>query len=410
MKQKITLLIVAIFSISLYAQRSCGTEEYMKQKLQDPVFKAQYDASQEAFQREYENLQRSNFKRATIVIPVAVHFINGNASDRTCLENMAKQQVDILNADYRQTNADFSNWATASAQYPGINAGSLDVQFRLATKNHPTGTGLTEGNIAVTVGYIYGQNNQGQTTDSDPKWAGYLNIIVKNLDGGVLGYAPLGGNPSSGDAVVMDDQAFGAGSGCGIFSPNSPYNLGRTTTHEVGHYLNLDHPWASGSCSSDDGVSDTPNIDSSASGCPTPGSIVFCGNKSLTMNYMDYVDDACMYMFTQGQMTRSLAHLNTIRSQFKTNVLSVDSNVFEQSFAILSNPIENELRLSTANNILSENAKMQLFDLAGRSVFKADLNHRLSRQTIDISALKGGLYILKVTSGSNELSKKLIIQ
>ncbi len=403
MKQKITLLIMVVFSMSLFAQRSCETEEYMSHKLQDPVFKAQHDASQEAFHKEYKNLERSNFQRATIIIPVAIHFPESNASDRACLENMSQAQIDILNADYRKTNADFSNWATASAQYPGINAGNLDVQFRLATKNHPSGSGLTEGNVAVTIGY-----NFGGGTDTDSNWAGYLNILVKNI--GSLGFAPLGGSPNAGHAAVIDDQAFGTGSGCGVVVPVNNFDLGRTVTHEVGHYLNLDHPWANSTCSSDDGVSDTPNIDSSASGCPAPGSVVLCGNKSLTMNYMDYVNDACMYMFTQGQMARSLAYLNTITSQFKTNVLSVDSNVFEQSFAILSNPVENELRLSTANNILDENAKVQLFDLTGKSVFKADLNSRLSEQRINISSLKGGLYVLKLSSGPNELSKKIIVQ
>ena len=115
------------------------------------------------------------------------------------------------------------------------------MKFCLATKNHPSGFGLSNGQQAITVNRINGERANA--------WSGYLNIFVRpNL--GFLGQAPLGGS-GNGDGVLVDASTFGLGSGCGNVRPAAPYNLGRTTTHEVGHYLFLDHIWGNG-CSVDD--------------------------------------------------------------------------------------------------------------------------------------------------------------
>ena len=86
----------------------------------------------------------------------------------------------------------------------------------------------------------------------------------------------------------------------------APYNLGRTATHEVGHYLNLRHIWGDGRCRQDDFVTDTPSSDGANYGCPSYPT-VNCSSTDMTMNYMDYTDDGCMYMFTDGQRNRMRA-------------------------------------------------------------------------------------------------------
>ncbi|MEZ4793122.1 MAG: zinc-dependent metalloprotease [Gelidibacter sp.] len=230
---------------------------------------------------------------------------------------MAQNQVDILNADYTQTNADFAQWGPASAFYPGVTAGAANIYFCIATLNHPANTDadLVEGGPAVTIGWNFGNGN-----DQDSRWGGYMNFVVKNIGSGLLGYSPLGGSIAQGQAVVMNLGAFGSGAGCPGYSPGAPYNLGRTVTHELGHFYNLPHSF-SGSCNSDDGIADTPNDSSNGNyGCPAAGSITRCGNTILTMNYMDYVNDACMYMFTQGQTNVVDAYINVLQAQFKPNV------------------------------------------------------------------------------------------
>lgn len=310
-----------MFCTLLSAQeRTCGMEAYMQEKMADPEFAREHEANQLKFRAELarvlQNEGLSN-RRNPIVIPVAVHFPGGNEANRTCLEALAQNQIDILNADYTKTNADFAQWGPASTFYPGVVPGAANIYFCLATLNHPINTDLdlVEGGPAVTIGWNFGNGN-----DQDIRWGGYMNFLVKDIGPGLLGYSPLGGNIAAGQSVVLNLGAFGSGAGCPGYSPGAPYNLGRTTTHELGHFYNLPHSF-SGSCASDDGIADTPNDSSNGNyNCPAAGSITKCGNTILTMNYMDYVNDACMYMFTTGQTNVVDAYVAALQAQFKPNV------------------------------------------------------------------------------------------
>lgn len=327
---KITLLKCILFvfatmlsTVSYSQDRSCGMEAYMEEQMKDPEFARQHAELQNQFKAEVERLLKNDNIRYRggsnpIVIPVAVHFPTGNEANRACLEAFAQTQVDILNADYTATNTDISLWGSASVHYPGVNVGSNNIYFCLATQNHPINTDadLVEGGPAVTIGWNFGNGG-----DTDSRWGGYMNFLVKPLGGGTLGYSPLGGSIAAGQSVVMNTFAFGSGAGCPGFTPGAPYNLGRTVTHELGHFYNLDHTFT-GSCATDDGIADTPNIAGPNYDCPPAGSVNGCvaGQKALTMNYMDYVNDACMYMFTEGQAVVSTAYLNVLQAQFKPNV------------------------------------------------------------------------------------------
>jgi len=317
------LSLLAFTSLAFSQQRTCGTDDFMKQKLQDPTFAKQYEKRQARFESKLSEIQtqkaNGTYKKATLLIPVAVHFPAGSEANRACLEALAQSEIDILNADYTGTNADIANWAAASVHYPGVNTGAADVLFCIATLNHPANTDndLVEGGPAVTIGYNFGNGG-----DSDSKWAGYMNFLVKDAGGGILGYSPLGGDIASGASVVISSSAFGSGSGCSGYVPGAPYNLGRTTTHELGHFYNLDHTFQGGCSGSGDSVGDTPAVANESYGCPAAGSVAGCvsGQKALTMSYMDYVNDACMYMFSAGQTDRAEAYLATIAADFKQNV------------------------------------------------------------------------------------------
>ena len=321
---KISMTLVLLFccSVSYSQQRTCGMTDYMEEKMQDPQFALEYNESQARFKAELERrLTLGNASRviAPIIIPVAVHFPGANESDRACLEALAQNQIDILNADYTATNSDIALWNSASTNYHGANPGAASIYFCIATMNHPTGTDadLVEGGPAVTIGYNFGNGNE-----TDSNWSGYMNFLVKNIGGGLLGFSPLGGSIANGDSVTMNLGAFGSGPGCpasGIV-PGAPYNLGRTVTHELGHFYNLNHTFTA-DCGGDDAITDTPNIETENYGCPSPGSRDACVyDKALTMNYMDYVNDACMYMFTHGQVEVVDAYIASIQADFRTNV------------------------------------------------------------------------------------------
>ena len=325
--KSIFVILFLLCAVNMHAQdRTCGMLEYMEEQMQDPAFAKEYEKNQAKFKaRLAEVLAQGEFSQrgATITIPVAVHFPTANEADRACLEALAQNQIDILNADYTATNADNSQWAAASAFYPGLALGSANISFCIAVSNHPVGLDpeLIEGNPAVTIGYDFGGGN-----NADANWAGYMNFVIRPI--GALGFSPLGGSISAGQAVTMDDNAFGSGAGCpgsGVV-PQTPYNLGRTVTHELGHFYNLNHTFngdGNGVCGvGGDGIADTPEVANSTYACPANGSVAGCapGTSSLTMNYMDYVNDACMYMFTPQQMTIVDNYVATIASDFKPGV------------------------------------------------------------------------------------------
>jgi len=360
MERKITILKSITFTLVFllcgftYAQeRTCGMVEHMQEQMSDPDYAEQYYKTQERFKKELRKTLSENYRvQPFVLIPVAVHFPNGNEADRACLEALAQNQIDILNDDYSATNADISQWASASSNYPGVNTGVANISFCLATMNHPAGTDpdLVEGGPAVTIGYNFGGGG-----DQDTNWSGYMNFLVKNIGGGILGYSPLGGSVTAGQSVVITNSAFGSGSGCTGFVPGAPYNLGRTVTHELGHFYNLNHTFT-GSCDSDDGLADTPNIDSPNYGCPSAGSIDACvtGEKALTMSYMDYTNDACMYMFTAGQSNVVDAYMNILTTQFNSDTASCN--------------LEPEFRLSANNSPLSVCSTSAVFDLNYTSI------------------------------------------
>jgi len=281
----------AVIDNNTTRKRACSSEAHMEHLLQNDDYKRAYDERNARFERQLRtNVAESRALCSNPkVLPVAVHYQGVNAN-RACLVALAQAQIAIINADFQGKNSDIVQWTNnASTTFPGISFGETCMEFCLASKNHPSGFGLSDGDAAVTINQTNG--------DQSNAWSGYINIFVNDADGN-LGYSPLGGS-GNGDGVVINRDAFGAGNGCTGVSPQSPYDLGRTLTHELGHYLNLDHIWGGG-CNQDDGIADTPSQGSDNGGCPNIGK-TSCGTPDLHMNYMDYTNDACMYMFTAGQ-------------------------------------------------------------------------------------------------------------
>ncbi len=215
-----------------------------------------------------------------IDIPVYVHVVYSNSSENVS-DQQINSQMSVLNEDFRATNNDTNQ---APSEFAGLIADS-EITFSLAGVFRHSNSRTSWGtNDAVKAAYPPVTPNT------------HLNIWVCNIGGGILGYAQFPGGSSSTDGVVLLYSSLPGGSA-------APYNEGRTATHEVGHYLNLRHIWGDGRCRQDDFVADTPSSDGPNYGCPSYPT-VNCRSNDMTMNYMDYVDDACMYMFTEGQKTR----------------------------------------------------------------------------------------------------------
>ncbi|NBU81142.1 MAG: T9SS C-terminal target domain-containing protein [Flavobacteriaceae bacterium] len=389
--------------------------------MSNPTLRQAYLDQQNKFNVELQKIvsnKSGNNVNAVIRIPVAVHFpaVATNSPLKACFRSLAQSQVNILNADYNGTNADISNYTADAPFYPGTNTGSLQVEFVLATQNHPAGTGLVNGDLAVT----FGTDFLG-TNDNDTTWAGYLNLVCRNAGNGILGYSNLGGSPSAGNCVVISKASFGSGSGCTGYVPSSPYDLGRTLTHELGHYFNLDHTFAGcgeSNCAvynvnnpNGDGICDTPALNVENYDCPAAGDIMGCSNYALTMNYMDYVNDACMYMFTAGQATRMLAWYNTIAGQFKSNVLGNES-FFKNDFSTYPNPSKGSFTIEfTSNSSNDKGVKVIVHDLSGRVILERNYESSpIFSSKIELKNPQSGVYLLTVINGEMKQSKKIVVE
>ena len=220
-----------------------------------------------------------------INIPVYVHVIYSNSTENIS-STQINSQINVLNDDFRAANNDINQ---VPSEFAGVVADS-EINFTLAgTFRHSNSRTSWGTNDAMKAAYPPVTPNT------------HLNIWVCNIGGGILGYAQFPGGNSSTDGVVISPQYFG---NTGYVS--APYDEGRTATHEVGHYLNLRHIWGDGRCNRDDFVADTPTSDAPNYGCPSYPT-VNCRSNDMTMNYMDYVEDDCMYMFSEGQKSRMRA-------------------------------------------------------------------------------------------------------
>lgn len=328
--KKILLGFIILFTGIVFSQKQrCGTDIVNLNRIQQNPSLIKLREQQElALQK---SILSSSRKRINLTIPVVVHVIYN-----TDLENVSDEQVqsqiDALNRDFNNLNTD--SLKTDHAFYPLV--GNIGIKFELATKD-PSGkitTGITRTKTSKTSWIEDDLNkdnmkfsNSGGIENWDPKR--YLNIYTVRFDDtvGLLGYAyfpeDLANYPET-DGVVIDFRCFGTKGTSGI-EGFTPYNLGRTVTHEVGHWLGLFHIWGdkvfeTDKVCGDDKVADTPPAEGDNSGNPVfpfrPNNK--CGsdkNGEMYMNYMDYVHDKSMVMFSKGQVTRMTSAINNFRKE-----------------------------------------------------------------------------------------------
>ena len=305
MRLFLTLVLTLLLAFSnTYGQRNCGTMEVLDKQLQEnPSMLKNMEEIEKQVQEYLRAHPHGSGERVVITIPTVFHVVY-----RTTTENISDAQImsqlDVLNKDFSATNSDVG---LTPSLFSGLVA-NAEIQFCLAKQTPSGGTtsGITRKSTTVSA---WGTNDSVKKSSQggvDPWDASkYLNIWICNIGGGILGYAQFPGGSASTDGVVLDYRYTGT-----TGTATAPFNKGRTGTHEVGHWLNLRHIWGDATCGSDL-VSDTPVHNTSNYGCPTYPHYSTCTGSpvEMTMNYMDYTDDACMYMFSAGQKTRMRAVL-----------------------------------------------------------------------------------------------------
>jgi hypothetical protein len=273
---------------SAVSRRGCASQEVLAAQMKaDPTLALRMNKIDAFTEKAMLSGRLVNGK---VEIPVVVNVLYRTAAENISLAQI-QSQIDVLNKDFNALNSDYSSVPTL---FSGVkaNVGITFVLQNVVRKSTTTSSWSTNDAMKKSAKGI------APTTPTT-----VLNMWSCNLGGGILGYAQFPGGASATDGVVIDNNAFGS-----TGTAAAPFNLGRTATHEVGHWMNLRHIWGDATCGSDL-VSDTPTHNDANYGIPAYPHYSTCTGTpvEMTMNYMDYTDDAGMYMFSNGQKSRMAA-------------------------------------------------------------------------------------------------------
>jgi hypothetical protein len=405
MKKRIILSVLALFaSFKIGAQViRCESGSQWHELMKSPDFiTLQNDFEQRSKQ---PNISKS---QSIFVVPVVVHVLYKNSAENIP-DAQILSQITKLNEDFRLRNADSTNVD------PEFSKADVRIEFCLARRD-PNGistNGITrkltsEDDIGLSERYYAIQ----------PAWNPdeYLNIWVVDygeVNGNVvLGRGtPPGHTPRAQDGVVINYQAFGT---TGTLLPS--YNGGRTTVHEVGHWLNLFHIWGSNdlnpNCASDDLISDTPDQSTVYFDCDINPS-ASCGSKDMLSNYMGYVKDECMGNFTEGQRDRMRNALVLLRSGILLSNGCLPVGLYERELEemaiIYPIPANERLQIDFAKQLTDE-LQLRLFDLNGKLIHQCKIPSNSTGYSLNTKEFSEGIYFVRLENSETHYNKKIILQ
>ncbi len=405
-----SLLLVLCFSTQAQnVKRKCASHRLHVEKTTNDQDYAERRTSL-SVPTENNSIGKKTTAETVYTIPVVVHVIhNGEAlnSGANISEAQVNSAITALNEDFRALNADS---LTPSHAFYSLKS-DISIEFVLAKQdaNGATTTGINRYNKGQAFWEV---TSFDATVKPATAWdrTKYMNIWVVTIGGaddGTLGYATFPGTTTVDDGVVIGTTFFG---NTGNVSPG--YDLNRTATHEVGHFLNLSHIWGDATCG-DDFVSDTPTQEVDNAGCPTfpHNAASSCSpgvNGEMFMNYMDYTDDKCMSMFTIGQKDRMRAALTGSRLSLTTSLGSVNSvqnNVINANVTIYPNPSSGVIN-ATVPNAFGLN-QIQVISLTGQVVYDSNANG--TTISITLPSVANGTYIVKLYGKEGVANKELIL-
>ncbi len=390
--------LLFIFITSSSPAQRCNTYEYYKKY---PVI----NSSLSNRITEPDKPARDTIANEVITIPVVIHVLYNNTA-QNITDAQILSQLQSINNDYRKLNTDAAKVPAAFAPL----AADARIVFCLAKidgSGKPATGIIRKYTSAESWTADDGMKFSAQGGDNawDPKR--YLNIWVCNLFGRSLGYSSLPGSQIDKDGVVIQYNVFGT-----TGNVIAPFNRGRTLTHEVGHWLGLKHLWGDANCG-EDGIADTPPQQNFNNGCPSFPHKTSCsinGNGDMFMNFMDFTDDACMYMFSKGQTIkmRSLFAAGATRNSILNSTVC-DSNAVQRaalpeaaplvkaSISLYPNPAAKFINIESRNASGLIRQTVKICNVYGDVVISQLLTTQ--KTTIVIQQLSAGIYFLKIGDG-----------
>lgn len=410
-------LVVIVIMPAYAGAQFCLSQDLLNGQLQQQPVVAADRARMETFTQNWIEENGHGTPRELAIIPVVVHVVWKTAAENISDEQIMSQ-IEVLNKDFRKTNADSEN--VVYPPFRNVRA-DAEIEFQLAMVD-PFGnatTGITRTQTNIPEIGIFRVNGKRaicyEELGGHDVWCSnhYLNIWIGAFPPGIAGEASFPGQdiPEE-DGVRIAPHRFGT-----VGTATVPYHLGRTATHEIGHYFNLYHVWgnsgnANPDCLFDDEVADTPKQTGNyLNQCPTftpPWqSSCIANTPDMFCNYMNYTDDACMVMFTQGQKLRMRATLDDSRSGLVSQsgaclpVSNQSEPIAEERMKLLPNPANQFVVIEG----LSTEATIRCFGVNGAlwPVYQEFENK------IRVGHLPVGAYFLQIKNERNMITKMLII-
>ncbi len=415
MSRTIFCILAIISCTTLFAQTRpvCETTTYIQQLEQAyPGYLQQLNSIDNQVDAIINAQSETRISDDTTVyyIPVVFHVVYSNLTENVS-DAQLLSQLDVLNEDYRRLNVDRSE---TPDDFEDVAADTY-IQFVIASVDpdgNPTnGITRTETNIlqwnlfASPLDSNYAENIKFTSKGGHDVWDRncYLNIWVGDLGSSILGYAQPPGGPILKDGVVIGYKWIGRG-GTSIY----PYNKGRTTTHEVGHWLGLKHIWGDdfSGCGGSDLIADTPNQSSENYGCPSFPKTDACSPSApgvMFMNYMDYTDDACMNMFTQGQANKMRTIMETSRDEILECAPTVNipgpGNPEPFGLSVYPNPATDAVVLRL-NGLHSNTLMVDVVNTLGQKMYAGTIARMETTHLIQVQNLPAGIYFIHVSDGT----------
>ena len=470
-----------LFSSHLFAQNSSTNQTRLK-RCASATPSAEWDAMfNQLVEKTKQASANEKTKSASYVVPIIFHIIYGSEPVGTypnLAASLINSQLNTLNADYGGTGYNTSKYVNVNGHLPfydyavannlpapdnaGVVIANTGITFILATKD-PNGTLLAEPGIDresyLTNGWTnpatVNANSFTSFIDATIKPATiweptkYFNVwITDEISSNqmILGYSTFPSGTSlqglsgggSGNAQATTDGCWVLASSIGNSgSNNAPYNLGRTLTHESGHYFGLRHVWGDGNCLTDycndipqsfqanyvkisGGSSSTlAAYPYNAGSCPS-GSYNNSTDGEMFMNFMDYSDDAAMWMFTTDQVTRMVTALTqspdrsglTASANAMTASAGLAKVSLENFINVYPNPVQNNQINISINLPSSTNLTISLQNILGQEVYSntaASVAHQTL--TYNLPTLPNGIYMLVLTGSNHEkMVKKIVVE
>lgn len=415
MKGFLTLVALLSLSSNVFTQKKCSSYNYyVKEIASSTEFKIKQEAIENftnRFLTQPQNNSQARITSAVIKIPVVVHILYHSPSQKIS-DDIVRQQIRILNCDFRRKNADTSLTPLAFRNV----AADCEIEFQLATSdpNRFSTNGIIKKYTPIEQ---WEANTKMKYTSEmgDDAWdtKSYLNIWVCNLPD-LAGYSTTPGTNEKVDGVVIDFSAFGTNTAPG-------YGMGRTAVHEIGHWLNLKHIWGDSNCG-EDGVSDTPKQETFSIECPK-GIHLSCNNGpngDMYMNYMDLTDDECMNIFTLGQKARmrSLFATGGARESILNSTGLLPPLIVVQTVElpdpvwlftkIYPNPAYDRLRINVEYDVRWVGKTITVNNLNGQTVMFIKISS--AAMEVDISKLQPGVYFLTAKKQEGEFIRHKFIK